>query len=546
MISFLYRTDNPYSLYGISHFLTKFGIHTANQPENCLVAVVYGNEPCGDFCISIKENEIRDTITGIITKDDYKIPIFEIPANAGEKGVPISYYQSGEATYPCITCDDHQISIGFDVFKEVGYLLSGHMEHLWNPPVGPESHSPGMVPIADLYEDLLFESILYGCKKMGIPLVTRSPWPEGKQFAVCLTHDVDEVKKTYQWVTYPLKLMVKGNFRQLLPQVYSFIGKLSGREPYWTFNDLIKLEESLGARSTYFFLHETAKVRILKRKTWKHPGRRYRWEDPAVEELIHQLYTRGDEISLHGSFDSYNDTLLIRKEKEELEQVLNHRIHGVRQHNLNLLIPDTWLHHEYAGLEYDSTLGFNNSLGFRWGTSLPFFPFYPKGNRPLRVLEIPITIQDTAFFQDPNRWNNFLQLFRLIQSSHGLLTLLWHHAVFNEHEFPGWGDCYTRIIEFCQKEDAWVTNAREICTWWRSRLSSGLTYEFDGKILEIMPYPGKKTQYITIYLPEELKIIHISNARLIKTRDSLVMIQTNTIDERESVKIEFKRGDHGH
>ncbi|GAH60430.1 unnamed protein product, partial [marine sediment metagenome] len=30
----------------------------------------------------------------------------------------------------------------------------------------------------------------------------KTMWPDNKRFAVCLTHDVDRVKKTYQYITH--------------------------------------------------------------------------------------------------------------------------------------------------------------------------------------------------------------------------------------------------------------------------------------------------------------------------------------------------------
>ena len=80
---------------------------------------------------------------------------------------------------------------------------------------------------------------------------------------------------------------------------------------------------------------------------------------------------------------------------------------GGRQHNLNLKIPETWLNQEQAGLLYDTTLGYNDCLGFRWGISFPFWPYYPKENRNLTVLQIPLAIEDLPYFRNQQPLMNF-------------------------------------------------------------------------------------------------------------------------------------------
>ena len=97
-----------------------------------------------------------------------------------------------------------------------------------------------------------------------------------------------------------------------------------------------------------------------------------------MRDLLFELNSHGWEVGLHGSFHSFLDTEKLRNEKAALEQALKSPVIGGRQHNLNLKIPETWLNQEKAGLFYDTTLGYNDCLGFRWGISFPFRPYYPK------------------------------------------------------------------------------------------------------------------------------------------------------------------------
>jgi len=301
-------------------------------------------------------------------------------------------------------------------------------------------------------------------KRILIP--RRVLWPEGKRFAICLTHDVDELHKTYQYVTNSIRNIKKGDIIGLKREFLSFLRKIRGEEPYWTFENIMKLEQKLGVKSTFFFLNEQGKVRLLDRSTWRHYGRRYDITDKNVVEMIRTLHSEGWEIGLHGSFYSYKDPNKLREEKEMLESILGAKVEGIRQHNLNLEIPQTWQIHEKLGFEYDSTLGFNDRVGFRWGICYPFHPVDGEG-RPLKLLEIPLAIEDIALFRYDNPWAVCMKMIEEVERKGGVLTVLWHHSVFNELEFPGWAEIYEKLIRVCKEKGAWITTAGEIAKWWK-------------------------------------------------------------------------------
>jgi hypothetical protein len=52
--------------------------------------------------------------------------------------------------------------------------------------------------------------------------------------------------------------------------------------------------------------------------------------------------------------------------------------------------------HAAAGFKYDSTLGFNDNVGFRFGTCYPWRLYDLKREEDLPVIEIPLIVQDGA------------------------------------------------------------------------------------------------------------------------------------------------------
>jgi hypothetical protein len=479
-----------------------------------------------------------DYIHGWITWNDAKIPVLQKPADLSHKGKVLLTYTDGTVSYPCAVIRDNEIIISLDIFSHLGLFVSGHMEKIWNN-LKDRKNELIATPFADYYCDFLFSCIRIALKNAKMPLIHKSFWPDGKTCSVCLTHDVDEVKKTYQWITYPLKQIRRGNLGILVPQFRSSIEKIRGKEPYWTFDEILRVEGSRGVKSSFYFLKETGRVRLSDRKTWRHLGRRYDFNAPHVRKLLRDLYSRGWEVGLHGSFYSYRDPELIRDEKGALEHSLGTSVTGGRQHNLNLKIPETWLNQEKSGLLYDTTLGYNDSLGFRWGISFPFRPFSLKENRFLDVVQIPLTIEDLPYFRSNEPFDQFLKIFKNVGHVHGVLTLLWHHSVFNEKEFPGWESEYIKILDCCKEQNAWIGSGRQIHEWWVRREKSRIDWEYDGAQLKIVPYPTGQEHFVKIYLPDSLKVREVKNATIICGDQNSCDIKTHVIQEEEFIEITF-------
>lgn len=282
-------------------------------------------------------------------------------------------------------------------------------------------------------------------------------WPSNKTFAVCLTHDVDRVKKTYQYFTHFVKTH----------DPYHLFSIFQKEEPYWNFERIMEIEKKYSVRSTFFFLNETKHPDLLHPKKWALSLGRYSFQNRDIVEIIQKLHADGWEIGLHGSYESYKDKNLLKKEKKELEDRLGDDVTGIRQHYLNLEIPKTWKIQYEVGFKYDATFGYRNNLGFR---DEKYFPFHPLNNS---FLEIPLIIHDGELFSNNKTedkiWKICLDLINTAETHEGLLTILWHQRVFNEKDFPNWSKIYENLIAVCKKRNAWITTAREIEQWWNSQ-----------------------------------------------------------------------------
>ncbi len=92
--------------------------------------------------------------------------------------------------------------------------------------------------------------------------------------------------------------------------------------------------------------------------------------DPEIVRAMQESIEAGWEIGLHASINCAHDPGRFSEEKAILERLIGHPVRGVRHHYWNLgngLEQDTWLSHKGVGLDYDSSLGANDSAGFRRG-----------------------------------------------------------------------------------------------------------------------------------------------------------------------------------
>ena len=284
---------------------------------------------------------------------------------------------------------------------------------------------------------------------MNNPIENKINWPDDKSFGLVLTHDVDRVKKTYQYITHFIKTRRGYHIKSLFR---------SGN-PYWTFDAIMELEEKLGVKSTFFFLNESGTASLLKPNTYSLYWGRYKIDQMDVRNMIIKLDKQGWEIGVHGSYNSYMDGKMLAEEKQALEKILSHEIAGIRQHHLRLAIPKTWELQHKVGFAYDSSLGHNDRIGIKDDACTIIKPFKDD------FYVVPLTIMDSALFTQyldlDEAWNKVNNLIMEIKNSCGLLSILWHTERFNAEEFPGHADFYKRIIELCKRENAWIGTCGE-------------------------------------------------------------------------------------
>lgn len=311
-------------------------------------------------------------------------------------------------------------------------------------------------------------------------------WPEGKPFAVCLTHDVDLV------TLYSQRQVCRAG-AQALRQAKSWIQKTKaalafGRDcaatslrkgatdPLHCYERWLEVEAAVGARSTFFFWPGWGSVGK------HHPSDcSYELTDRVafdgqkctVAEMIREIARRGWEIGLHPSWYSFDNAEEMKRQKAAMETALGHDVVSVRQHFLHYDIRVTPRIQAEAGLRYDSTLGFNDNVGFRFGTCYPWRLYDLQADEELPIVEVPLIIQDGALLNpakgmrldEDTAFQYVVQITEAVERVGGVLTLLWHpNSIAN----PGWFDLYLKTLILLKAKNAWFASITEVGNHWKS------------------------------------------------------------------------------
>lgn len=283
-------------------------------------------------------------------------------------------------------------------------------------------------------------------------------YPDNKKFAICLTHDVDEI---YPPISHALlstlhhlkNLDLDGLKRQL------FWKEMGQRfSPYWNFSEIMELEERYDAKSTFYFMAVDRDVK------------RFRYDIEVLGEDLGIIADRGFEVGLHGGYFAYDSPEEMKREKLRLERTLGKAIVGYRNHYLRFKVPDTWEHLSKAGFKYDSTFGYWDRPGFRNGMCHPFRPYNMLTESYIDILEIPLCIMDmTLYGQNPDivdMWEAAEGMMKTAERCGGVLTILWHNNMFSCPFREALHKLYSKILSCAHERGAWLTSAEDIWGWW--------------------------------------------------------------------------------
>lgn len=328
------------------------------------------------------------------------------------------------------------------------------------------------VPIINLYVNSFRELLERKLSIKGIPL-----WPKAKKCAIGLSHDVD-VPDRYAILRPPLICRnkdLKWHLVTNLKRAKAVIEYATGRGPddFWLFEDVMQEEAKYGFNSTFFF------AAVSQFDDWGSISDvAYNIQDLKFAKTFKNITSRGFEIGLHASYNAYHNENYLRNEKEKLEKIAGVEIVGLRHHRWHIGKEQfkTLRMHEKAGLEYDSSIAFNDHIGFRRSVALPYYPWDEVDRRMINVIQLPVFCMDGNLFYNQTENHDAIGKLKnyvnIIKQSGGLGVVDWHvRTSFPKNsKYLKWGKAYIEFLDFLSHDDdIWVTNLGEINSWLRER-----------------------------------------------------------------------------
>ena len=482
----LFKT--PWEFYRPERTYDVIIVTTDTVPEvHPKLLVVYG--PCTKDIDSRFGFEAGERNQGaVLTAADHILPVYgeALMFAAGARGNEQEAIPNPGGV-SALTPQGAIIRLGYDLFDEVELLLTSGQ---------PIEYAH--VPTLDLHIMLLRKWIV----QAGVAFVEIPPTPANHSFVVCLTHDIDFIGiRNHRFDHSMWGFVFRGTVGTLLRY---FKGRLSFsnlvrswmavaslplvyagwiRDLWEPFQWYMAVEN--GLPTTYFLI--PFKGRPGERVPGAYPSRRAAAYD--VREHAGQVATlinRGCEVGLHG-IDAWIRPDSGRGERTAISDTTGRSIPGVRMHWLLRDVSSPFVL-EQAGFTYDSSAGYNETVGYQAGTSQVFRP--PTCEK---LLELPLHIQDGALFysrrldlsEDQAEQRCASMIAHAIKLG-GAVTVLWHDRSHAPERF--WGGFYQDLISRLRSSGCWFGTAGQVVGWFQKRrdvrfgaCDSGVRLHYEGE-----------------------------------------------------------------
>ena len=335
----------------------------------------------------------------------------------------------------------------FDIFAASFYLLSRYEEYL--------PHEK------DMYGRYAHEnSIAFKEGFLNLPLINiwiqhfkellKQKFPDSRlltpDFRLLPTYDIDEAysykhKDWWRSAGAAIKDLLKGKFEQLALRRKVLNNKM--KDPFDAYDWMDNLHRQYELKPRYFFL--------VPDKTGKY-DRNILPKETALQVLIKQ-HSDKYQIGIHPSWQSGDESSMIKKEKETIEKIIQTKITASRQHFIRFTLAQTFRYLIDAGIKEDFSMGYGSINGFRASVASPYYWYDLEKEITTDLLLYPFCYMEAnSFFEQKFSSEQALEemrhYYQQIKKVNGTFISIWHNTFLGTDErFKGWREIYKQFID---------------------------------------------------------------------------------------------------
>lgn len=351
--------------------------------------------------------------------------------------------------YPYLfKCKEDKYSLPFDLFSASFYLISRYEEYIETE---RDAHNRFKAS----------SSLAYKYKFLQIPIVEvwlddllrlfQQQYPNfskgKKKFEFIATYDIDQFyflknKSEVRILKAFLTSVKEKKWKELWLKINILLGK--SPDPYDVYEELENFHEKNKIKRIYFFL-------LSKRFKSGLNGNLNR-NNLAKKKQI-KILAENTEVGIHPSYYSSKNSKIIEDEKKFLENLIKKNVVKSRQHYLKFNLPETYLYLIENKIEEDYSMGFADNIGYRAGTSKPFYFFDLNANQKTKLRVIPFFAMDVSFHKylkmDVEESFKILNAhLKLCKEKNYTLITLWHNESISDYGiWKGWKKPYYDFLK---------------------------------------------------------------------------------------------------
>ncbi|MFK5973261.1 MAG: polysaccharide deacetylase family protein [Flavobacteriaceae bacterium] len=344
---------------------------------------------------------------------------------------------------PCFFSSGERSNIPYDIFSASFYLLSRYEEYLPHvkdihgrfPSKASIAYQNGFIkkPVVDMWAYKLLEQ-----------LKERFPDIEVKKRDYKYTSVVDvTTSHCYAHRSFMRSLvgffmdMGSFNLKRMAERIKVWFNPR--KDPYDNFGYLVEMHKKWNIRSMFFF--QFAEYSMYD-KNISPNNNKFKFLIKSIADY--------SKVSLSASYSSFHDTALLKKEKKRLAGVINRPINYSRMRYNRVDIPLTYRNLVEAEFTDDYTMGYAHEVGFRAGSSIPFYLYdiILEVQQPIRVH--PFAIHDYAFLNLKSKveiLKIMSPIYHQIKEVNGDFVTIFSNELLGSPHKVDWKDLYSTIIK---------------------------------------------------------------------------------------------------